>query len=182
MSKLNEVLDRAKSSLNKTKTAANAVTAKNGTDKVIPGFSDYAINAAGEVVSRKTGKQQQIPKGKKKFLIYNDKGERKSISLDEIKEKTKSIAPAKATKQPGEKGATKKAKIIQLHNEGKTGKEIAELTGFKYNSVYIMLRGHITLTLFEKLNKPGGSKTDIIKQIIDKTGYSKDYIEWRISN
>jgi hypothetical protein len=89
--KLEDVVSKAKNSLSNAKSAVNNITAKNGSDTVIPGFSDYAVNAAGQVVSRKTGKVQQIPNGKKKYLIFNDKGERKSIGLDEIKEKTKHV-------------------------------------------------------------------------------------------
>jgi hypothetical protein len=175
---IDAVLANAKNQVSGTKASINDY-------KDIPGFTQYEVNSAGVVRRKITKAVQQIPSGKKKYLLFNDKGERRSIGPEDIKGlvpfKKPETTKAKTEKGDKEKGPSKKEKIVELHNQGKSLKEIVDATGFKYNSVYIMLRGHITLSLWDKLQKKH-TKAEAIKIIHDKTGYTKDYIEWRINN
>lgn len=171
--KLDTLLEKAKGSVSKTKQNVTGLDAKNGDYHIIPGFSDYALSKKDQVFSRKTDKIQQIPKGKKKYLIFNDKGERRSISLVEIKAKITEVFGKKTDKPKGEKSDSKKTQILALHKEGKTAKEISEELGFKYNSVYITIKVHT----IKELNKKGLTP----KQISEKTGFSEDSIIWQIN-
>lgn len=76
MQTINDPLKKAKALTDKAKINA-AAAAKDF--KSVPGFSDYELNSKGVLRSKKTGNIQQIPTGKKKYLIYNDKKQRKSI-------------------------------------------------------------------------------------------------------
>jgi hypothetical protein len=186
--KSSEAIEKAKKIEEQVARYAEQLQKKHGNFRSVPGFSKYEISADGNCLrSRETGKVQQVPNGKKKYLIFNDKGERRSIGKDEIIASLPAAAKATATpkakaakNEPTGREGSKKSQIVAMYNEGKTAKEIAEATGFKYNSVYIMLRGYITLEMFKKLEGKY-TKSEIIKTINEKTGYTKAYIEWRIT-
>ena len=75
------IIEKGKALLNTaTKNAAHAVN-----DYItVPGFKDYEINSKNVLRSKKTGNIQQIPAGKKKYLIFASNGTRKSIGTEEI--------------------------------------------------------------------------------------------------
>lgn len=171
---LTTTMQRAKNSLKKSATAKAGAAVQNKNYRVIPGFKDYGLLPGGELISLKTNKVQQIPNGKKKYLIFNSKGERRSIGLDEIKEKLKSVEkPIKNTKVKGEKGETKKERILNLYKDGKNYKEIADSLEIPYNTVYVTIKVNTILSLNKKGYTP--------KQIAEKTGYSEDSVIWQIN-
>lgn len=83
--KTGDALNKAKAIEETVNKYAETLKANAATFRSVPGFSAYEISAKGVLRSRKTGKVQQIPTGKSKYYITNDKGERRSIGLDEIK-------------------------------------------------------------------------------------------------
>lgn len=160
--KMDEALLRAKKTSTTIKQSANVVKAAAGQLQVVPGFKDYVVNANfTELISKKTGKVQQIPAGKKKYLIFNDKGERRSISMEDIK----ASLPKSAVKSEGQ---SKTEIIISLHKQGKSQKEIAEATGFKYNTVYEAVYKH------NILSEARAGKTP--KQIAEKYSYGLEAV------
>lgn len=169
-------LQRAKNKAAVIDKYADQLAAKQHPFRRIPGFSDYEVNAQGVVKSIKTGKVQQIPAGKKKYLIFNDKGERRSIGPEEIinllpKAESK-VKPSKKEKST-EGGNTKKAQILLLHKGGKTAKQISDETGISYNTVYVTIKVHTIMSLHAAGKTP--------KQIADTTGFSEDSIKWQIA-
>jgi hypothetical protein len=164
MTKLDEVIAKAKATTTSLKAAKEDY-------KTLPGYKDYEVNSALIVRSKKTGKVQQIPKGKKKYLLFNDKGGRSSIGPDEIK----SLVSFTAVKKAGAKReGTAKEIILALHAQGKTAKQICEKhPEFKYNSVYIAIKVHTILSLHKKGLTP--------KLISEKTGFSEKSIVWQIN-
>lgn len=173
---VNSTLAKAKAQAEIVDKYAAELAKKVKQYRKIPGFSDYAVSADGAVISTKTGKVQQIPSGKKKYLIFNDKGERRSIGLEEIttllpKAETKVRAGKK--EKSAESGTTKKAQILTLHKEGKTAKEISDSTGISYNTVYVTIKVHTIMSLHNAGKTP--------KQIAAETGFSEDSIKWQIA-
>lgn len=76
-----ELIDKGKALA--SKASKNAKAAVNDY-LTVPGFKDYEFNSECVLRSKKTGNIQQIPAGKKKYLIFNSKNQRKSIGESEI--------------------------------------------------------------------------------------------------
>lgn len=174
-----EAINKARKIEGQVARYANNIKATNANFRTVPGFPDYEWNSElAQLRSRKTGKVQQIPVGKKKYLIFNAKGERRSIGKEEIIATlpATSAKPARQKKERAEKGErapSKKDQIMSLHRAGKTTKEISAETGIAYNTVYITVRVATVMALHEKGKTP--------KQIAEETGYKEKYIKWQIS-
>lgn len=170
---LDEVLKNASAKLKTVKEDSNILKFKNGDFRPVPGFTDYGVNSSfTQLVSKKTGKAQQIPAGKKKYLIFNDKCDRKSIGMEEIKLLLPVAAKKNKVVTGEDKGPSKREIILALHAKGKAPKEIESETGFKYNTIYECIYKHTILSL----NAAG--KTP--KQIHAETGYSMGTINRQI--
>lgn len=90
----------------------------------VPGFKDYEQNSKDVLRSKKTGKVQQIPAGKKKYLIFNTAGNRKPVSIEEINAligprtspTTNSTKPKKVRKPRAEKVELTQERINELNS------------------------------------------------------------------
>lgn len=100
--KVQEALQKARNSSlgakkhNEKTSVTKSVLTKDFTK--VPGFTKYGVTKDGKLISIATGNVQQIPTGKKKYLIYADNGQRKPISMEDIKQllpKKKKEAKAK---------------------------------------------------------------------------------------
>lgn len=179
--KMNAALDKSRKMPQAVANSANVLKASNGSLRPIPGYGDYVVNLdVTQVISKKTGKVQQIPAGKKKYLIFNDKGERRSIGIDDIKllmPKNQPKVKASSTKTEG--GPSKREQILALHAKGKTAKEIETETGFKYNTVYECIYKHTILSMHAagktptQIHKDTGYSMGTITRQIDKYGKKK---------
>lgn len=99
---------------------------KHGNFRSVPGFSEYEISADGNCLrSRKTGKQQVVPTGKRKYFIFNDKGERRSIGKDEILALLPTVSKASAKKEKAAK--TTKERKPRNGNVEVTGEDLEAL-------------------------------------------------------
>lgn len=128
----------------------------------VPGFTKYGVTKDGKLISISTGNIQQIPTGKKKYLIYADDGKRKPISMDDIlkllPKKSKALKEKKA-KTPAisderikelkakpeiktilESDDKKHYKIFMLNKKSLDNKEIAILLGTNTGHVYNELK------------------------------------------
>lgn len=159
---LEAVLKNAKSKVVDVKATKNDY-------RPIPGFTKYEVNSAGVVRRILTGAIQQLPTGKTKYLLFNDKNERRQFDPKEIKK----IVPTK-TANIKEGGPSKKEIIIALDKEGLSIKDIIAKTKYTYNTIYVTLKVHKILSLHAK----GKTPTEIAKI----TGFSKESVIWQISN
>lgn len=152
--KLDSIIAKA----SKTTTDTKAL---KGDYKEVPGFKDYEYNSAKVLRSKKSGKVQMIPTGKKKYLIYDSNGKRKPIGTEELdalcfpkKEKvktqgkknyipqdidTKKLLSNIAIKNIVNGGDKKHYKMYLLSKKDLNNKEIAALletnTGHVYNEL-----------------------------------------------
>jgi hypothetical protein len=129
---------------------------KNQTEaaQVIPGFGKYAvIENKMQVINVKTGNVQNVKASTRKYQLFNDKGERKNISWEDIvKLFPKKIVTSKATngkkpiimedlladakvKKIMAMEVPKHRKIYELDQAGYTNKEIQLITGSRVQVV-----------------------------------------------
>jgi hypothetical protein len=131
----------ATASLHKAK--AN-VDAQKSDYRAIPGFSKYEVNSRGIVRSVKT-KQMQSKKSNKKYQLFNDKGERPTLTLDEINALFPAPGQEKADRQTEKKERKPRIKKdrVELTAEDVKGyaeradiKAILEIKGPKHTRQY----------------------------------------------
>jgi hypothetical protein len=102
------IMQKAQNKTNEVNKGTAKIEATLDTYKVIPGFKQYEINSKNVVRNAKTKMAQTLKKGTGKFYLLNDAGQRKLISLADIRvslpmENTKENKPAKTQKVKAEK-------------------------------------------------------------------------------